>query len=201
MRLRRFSGTEETTGHPVYLDGIRLSEMLCTVAPMTNTAQRPASAPRKANASPRPHDDAVPAIPGWARDWGALVRVPGGFLLLLVSLAIGVDGGAGWGWTLMLAVAAAAAAIWRWDYRRRLQKRAERRDRELYELSEFTVVDQMRGHPDFERYCAGILPGMGHTNVEWIGRGGDGGMDILAVDPDGVRVGVQCKRLSQGRGA
>jgi restriction system protein len=142
----------------------------------------------------------VPAIPGWAKDWGGLVLVPGGFLLLLVSITIGVDDGTGWGWTLTLAVAAAAAAIWLWDYRRRLRKRAERRDRELYELSEFTVVDQMRGHPDFELYCTGILPGMGYTNVEWIGRGGDGGMDILAVDPDGNRVGVQCKRLSKAVG-
>jgi hypothetical protein len=58
----------------------------------------------------------------------------------------------------------------------------------------------MRGHPDFELYCAGILPGMGYTDVEWIGRGGDGGMDILAVDSGGDRVGVQCKRLSKAVG-
>ena len=58
----------------------------------------------------------------------------------------------------------------------------------------------MRGHPDFELYCAKILPGMGYTNVEWIGRGGDGGMDILAVDSDDDRVGVQCKRLSKAVG-
>jgi restriction system protein len=103
------------------------------------------------------------------------------------------------GWTLILAVAA-AAPIWQWDYRRRVRADAERRDRELCELSEFTVVDQMRGHPDFELYCARILPGMGYTNVEWIGRGGDGGMDILAVDPDGNRAGVQCKRLSKAVG-
>jgi restriction system protein len=174
--------------------------MLCTVAPMTSTEQRRAPAPRKAKASPRPPEDAVPPIPGWARDWGALVLVPGGFLLLLVSVAIGVDDGEGWGWALALAVAVAAAMLWLWDYRRRLRKRKVRRYRELYELSEFTVVDQMRGHPDYELYCAGILPGMGYTDVEWIGRGGDGGMDILAVDPDGQRIGVQCKRLSKAVG-
>ena len=184
----------------MYLGGIRLSEMLCTVAPMTNTAQRRASAPRKAKASQQPHDDAVPAIPAWVKDGGFAVLVPGVVLLLLVSSAIGFDDGSGWGWTLVLAVGAATAAIWVWDYRRRLRKRAERRDRELYELSEFTVVDQMRGHPDFELYCTGILPGMGYTDVEWIGRGGDGGMDILARDSDGERVGVQCKRLSKAVG-
>jgi hypothetical protein len=81
-----------------------------------------------------------------------------------------------------------------------LRESAERRDRELYELSEFTVVDQMRGSPDFELYCARILPEMGYTNVECIGCGGDGGMDILAVDSDGDRVGVQCKRLSKAVG-
>jgi len=142
----------------------------------------------------------VPLIPGWAKDWGVLVLVPGGILLLLVSFAIGAGDGAGWGWTLILAVAAAAAAIWWWDYRRRLREDAERRDRELYELSEFTIVDQMRGHPDFELYCARILPQMGYNDVDWIGRGGDGGMDILAVDPDGKRAGVQCKRLSKAVG-
>ena len=103
----------------------------------------------------------MPAVPGWIKDWGLLVVVPGGFALLLVSFVIGFRHGAGWGWTLILAVAAAAAAIWWWDYRRRLRESAERRDRELYELSEFTVVDQMRGSPDFELYCARILPEMG----------------------------------------
>ena len=142
----------------------------------------------------------MPLIPGWAGDWGVLVLVPGGILLLLVSFTIGAGNGAGWGWTLILAFAAAAAAISWWDYRRRLREDAERRDRELYELSEFTFVDQMRGHPDFELYCAGILPRMGYTNVEWIGRGRDGGLDILAVDPDGDRAGVQCKRLSKAVG-
>jgi hypothetical protein len=152
-----------------------MSEMVCTFALMTSTAQRRVSAPRKEKAIPISHDDVVPAIPGWAGDWGVLVLVPGAILLLLVSFAIGAGDGAGWGWTLILAVAAAAAAIWWWDYRRRLREDAERRDRELYELSEFMVVDQMRGHPDFELYCARILPGMGYTMVEWIGRGGDNG--------------------------
>ena len=75
-----------------------MSETVCTVAPMTSTARRRASAPRKEKASPRPNDDVVPAIPGWASDWGVLVLVPGGILLLLVSLAIGAvteQGGAG----------------------------------------------------------------------------------------------------------
>ena len=108
-----------------------MSETVCTVSPMTTTARRRASAPRKEKASPSPHDDVVPLIPGWAKDWGVLVLVPGGILLLLVSFAIGAGDGAGWGWTLILAVAAAAAAIWWWDYRRRLREDAERRDREL----------------------------------------------------------------------
>jgi hypothetical protein len=170
MRRKKFSGTDENTGHPVYLGGIRMSEMVFTVALMTSTARRRASAPRMEKASPRPHDYVVPAVPGWARDWGVLVLVPSGILLLLVSLAIGADDGSGWGWALILAAGSAAAAIWLWDYRRRLRGDAERRDRELYELSEFTVVDQLRGSPDFELYCAGILPGMGYTDVEWIGR-------------------------------
>lgn len=93
---------------------------------------------------------------------GASLHVRGGILLLPVSFAIGAGDGAGCGWTLILAVAA-AAAIWWWDYRLRLREDAERRNRELYELSEFTVVDQMRGHPDFELYCARILPAMSYN--------------------------------------
>jgi hypothetical protein len=74
-----------------------MSERVCTFALMTSTAQRRASAPRKEKASPIPHDDVVPLIPGWAGDWGVLVLVPGGILLLLVSFAIGAGDGAGWG--------------------------------------------------------------------------------------------------------
>ena len=159
---------------------------------MTSTTQRRASAPREGKTIWQPYDDAVPVVSGWLRNGGVLALV----LSAIVALVIGFRDGAAWGWTLILAVVVGAAMIWWWDYRRRLRERAERRDRELYELSEFTVVDQMRGHPDFELYCAEILQRMHYTYVECIGRGGDGGMDILAIDPDGNSVGVQCKRRS-----
>jgi restriction system protein len=157
---------------------------------MTSTTRRRASAPREGKTSRQPHDDAVPVVPGWLRNGGVLALILGA----IAALAIGFHDGAAWGWTLILAVIAGAAMIWWWDYRRRLRARAELRDRELYELSELTIVDQMRGHPDFELYCAEILQRMHYTYVECIGRGGDGGMDILAIDPDGNSTGVQCKR-------
>ena len=135
--------------------------------------------------------------PGWIGDGTVLIL--GVIALLIAAFVVGASDGGVWGWTLIIAATAAAAAIWRLDYCRRLRKAAERRDRDLYELSEFAVVDQMSGR-DFELFCMKILPGMGYTEIVWIGRGGDEGMDILANDANREPVGVQCKRLSRAVG-
>lgn len=46
----------------------------------------------------------------------------------------------------------------------------------------------------FENFCALLLEKQGFTDVAILGRSGDRGVDVAAVDPDGLSVVVQCKR-------
>lgn len=51
---------------------------------------------------------------------------------------------------------------------------------------------------DFERSVAYLLTRLGWRDVRLVGAPGDMGCDITAVDPDGLRVMVQCKRYAPG---
>jgi Restriction endonuclease len=62
-----------------------------------------------------------------------------------------------------------------------------------------SAVDAMTG-AQFERYIAGLLREQGWRDVEVVGGSGDGGADILAESPSGVRTAFQCKRQADNVG-
>jgi hypothetical protein len=64
---------------------------------------------------------------------------------------------------------------------------------DLWQQSWLAVADMMTG-PQFETYFAGVLPLCGFRDIQVVGKAGDGGVDILATDPQGVPVALQCKR-------
>ena len=74
-----------------------MSEGICTFSPMTNAARRPASAPRKKQAPRQQHDDNVPLVPAWVREWGWVALAPVGLALALISYAVGTGYGPGSG--------------------------------------------------------------------------------------------------------
>jgi 16S rRNA G966 N2-methylase RsmD len=47
---------------------------------------------------------------------------------------------------------------------------------------------------EFETFTATLLTRQGYTSVAVIGHSGDRGVDVVATDPDGAKVVVQCKR-------
>lgn len=50
---------------------------------------------------------------------------------------------------------------------------------------------------DFEEYVAALLRDKGYTNVRTTPKSGDFGADVLAVNPEGVRMCIQCKLYSK----
>lgn len=76
--------------------------------------------------------------------------------------------------------------------RRSKHERVRARQRFLHE-SALAVVDVMTG-TGFEQYVARLLHHRGYSDVTVVGSAGDGGVDILAVSPDGMRAAFQCKR-------
>jgi hypothetical protein len=160
---------------------------------MTNATRRRASAPRKKQANQRQHDDVVPLIPAWVREWGWTALAPVGLALALISYAVGMGYGSASGWALFTAAVAVTVALgWR-GYQRRLRVNRERREQALYEMSEFPRIDAMEWK-DFEYYCADLMNVIGYTEIAVIGSGRDDkGLDILATAPDGTRTGIQVK--------
>ena len=62
-------------------------------------------------------------------------------------------------------------------------------------ITEMRLIDEMEGH-QFEYYCADLLRKLGFYNVEVTKGSGDQGVDIIAINEDGVRYAVQCKCYS-----
>jgi Restriction endonuclease len=164
----------------------------CSFSHMTNTARRREAAPRKKPGDQR-GEDAVFVIPEWVSEWGWLLLAPAGLVLVLISYVIGVRDGSASGWTLFLAIAAAATTVGCWDYLRRLRKCRAQREQRFYEQSEFSKLDAMTWK-QLEHYCGDLLTALHYKNVSVIGsRPDEGGLDILATDPDDMPVGVQVK--------
>lgn len=55
-------------------------------------------------------------------------------------------------------------------------------------------VDAMDGI-EFEKFVANLLSNIGYKNVQVTKSSGDSGVDILAINPEGEKTAVQCKRL------
>lgn len=55
-------------------------------------------------------------------------------------------------------------------------------------------VDLMTGW-EFEQFVANLLTNLDFTKVKVTKKTGDGGVDILAINPDGEKTAIQCKRV------
>jgi restriction system protein len=97
------------------------------------------------------------------------------------------------GAVLLILECLGAVAFWWLGYDHRVKAGQELVDMVRYQQHQLANVAEMTG-AQFERYCAMLLETRGYRQIKIIGRGGDGGIDILAVAPDGARVAVQCKR-------
>jgi restriction system protein len=60
-------------------------------------------------------------------------------------------------------------------------------------------MDDMEGHA-FEFFCAELLKANGFRSVEVTQGSGDFGIDIIAVDLNGLKYGIQCKRYESNVG-
>jgi restriction system protein len=136
-------------------------------------------------------------IPEWVRDWGFLVVAAVAVTALIMAAHIGHVYGAGYGWALLIIAACVVTAVWWQDYSRRAEAARVRKEQALYVLNEIEKVDIMTGDV-FEAYCADLLRALGYQEVEVIGSTpGEDGADIIATDPPGVKVAVQCKRWAR----
>ncbi|MBB5628296.1 restriction endonuclease [Sphaerisporangium krabiense] len=96
--------------------------------------------------------------------------------------------------TLTAGVAVAAVALL-------LARRSHRqRDHYLRANARLETIDQMSGE-QFEHLVAALLRRDGFRKVRVTGGAGDGGVDVLAVAPDGRLFAVQCKRWSNNVGS
>jgi restriction system protein len=125
------------------------------------------------------------------------------FLKLLIAAALVVAGLAAAARALtvqgLLTVLTIAAGTGIWIRQRTTSRRAAadlaRKHRELHEQSCLAAADAMSGE-QFEDYVADLMRMDGYQQVRVIGGANDGGADILAADPSGRLVAVQCKRQS-----
>ena len=134
-------------------------------------------------------DEPVVRIPPWVRDWGWLLAITGTILFLLLAATVG--------WTLAVAVVVVTGGIAALACQKVLGRRraawAEHRRQELCEQACLENADRMSG-TQFEHLTAALLQFRGYKDVQVIGCSGDDGIDVLAVDPIGQPIAVQCKR-------
>lgn len=139
----------------------------------------------------------------WLVPLGLVVLVVLGWVLVLAARWVGrhpVPAG-----LVLLAAAAVAAAVVAGPLRdRRATAAASRRRTEAavatHDSTEtgFTRALAMTG-TQFEGFVAGLLERDGCEDVRVSGGAGDRGADVTAIDPNGWRVVVQCKRYAPGR--
>jgi restriction system protein len=129
----------------------------------------------------------------WARDNSPLLIFGALVLVAVLWLAAQVIT---WPAVVSVLAAAGASAAWTWYLiaRRRGAEEAACKQRELFVQSCFDKVDVMPGSPVFERYIADLLGVDGHRDVRVVGGKGDGGVDVLSIDPSGRLLALQCKR-------
>ncbi|GGL12867.1 hypothetical protein Sme01_20540 [Sphaerisporangium melleum] len=105
---------------------------------------------------------------------------------------------ASWPWLLVATLAAGLVVLGV----ALLAVRSARRHRDhfLRANARLETIDRMTGER-FEHLVAELLRRDGFRKVRVVGKAGDGGVDVLAVAPDGVPFAVQCKRWSGNVGA
>ncbi|PEL13027.1 restriction endonuclease [Bacillus sp. AFS017336] len=73
-------------------------------------------------------------------------------------------------------------------FKQRLKKKYQKLN------SNIDVIDQLSGI-DFEIYVANLLRNLGYKDVKLTKATGDNGVDVLAIDKQGKKVAIQCKRM------
>lgn len=127
--------------------------------------------------------------------WAVYVGLAAVAVLVAASFLVEVH------WALALLVlfgtpvVAVAVAIWLWQRRRRIRRREARmRLLQAQQLGSMLTVSGA----EFETIIGELFAALGYHNIERIGGSGDLGVDLIAVDPDGLAVVIQCKRYGRG---
>ncbi len=94
------------------------------------------------------------------------------------------------------ALAAIVAAMGLWWHRRRQRSREARMT--LLRMQRLGDLLTASG-AEFESMVAELFRALGYTRIERIGGSGDLGIDLSAIDPDGLEVVIQCKRYGRGQ--
>jgi len=95
----------------------------------------------------------------------------------------------------LVVVGVPVVAWWRWRRRQRArQRQARMRLRQAQRLGDLLTVSGA----EFEAIVADLFTALGYTDVERIGGSGDLGVDLLATNPAGETVVIQCKRYGRG---
>jgi restriction system protein len=166
----------------------------------TQRTKPPQPEPQKNSDHDHPNgkDEAVPLVPGWVQEGGFFVLLFPMLILLAVIAHVGQLYGPACGCTLFILTWAVIAALWLADYRRRLGAARGRLERLQWELHWIAVADAL-GWQQFENYAAELLRASGYRDVRIIGSTRyDKGVDIIATDPDGTAVAIQCKHRKRG---
>ena len=139
-------------------------------------------------------------IPAWICTWVSIPIAITAAAVMWSLTQIGQDDGAGVAWLLFGLVGCSVGLLWWRGYDRRCEASAILSEQALYRQSEIEKIDDMTGAA-FEQYCAVLLKVHGYRNVVVTGStDGDHGVDIAADSPNGVPVGVQCKRWKSSIG-
>ena len=88
-----------------------------------------------------------------------------------------------------------APVMWIWRRRRHARQREARM--RLLRLQRLSAL-LMMSPAEFEGAVAELFRALGYRNVTHIGGSGDLGVDLTAIDPNGLQVIVQCKRYGPG---
>jgi restriction endonuclease Mrr len=115
----------------------------------------------------------------------------------------------------VLVVLVAAWGYWRWWLRPRRQAEHARAElvaaQDAERIRDAQAREELRERSltlggllsltsrEFEARICDILSDHGYEDIEHVGRTGDLGIDIFATDPNGERVGIQCKRYAPDR--
>lgn len=126
------------------------------------------------------------------------------FAVLVVGVVVTGAAGTAWRfveqWWPLFALGGAvvlAGLVMLFRTRRARHRAAEARQRFLD--TQVATTDAMTGS-QFEALVARLLTRDGYTDVRVVGGSGDLGADVVAVDPAGRRLVVQCKRYAPHRG-
>lgn len=95
-----------------------------------------------------------------------------------------------------IAILLFAVPVGLWYRRRENQKREARRHvQQAQQLGQLLTVSGS----EFEDIVADLFRALGYRDMIRIGGSGDLGVDLMGIDPDGLRVIVQCKRYGRGQ--